>query len=277
MTSNNKFGGDWTQKKIEIITSYTSAYLTIMAGQKFKLLYFDGFAGSGEIETINEEAVTGAAIRIMDIGKPAGFDMYYFVELVKKYADNLRSTIAKRYGTSKKYYVINSDFEKKIDSLVSFLCREENKYYRVLAFVDPKGMQVRWKSLEKLQGHGIDMWILVPIGMGVTRLLTKDGELSDEWILKLNDFLGMSKEEVLKYFYFPPQTDLFGDVSTKRHKHVVDKAAKLYQEKLNTVFKFVSKGFVLKNSKNSPMYHFFLASNNKNAVKIANEVMNKYI
>lgn len=46
----NEFGGNWTKIKIEILVKYAKAYLTIMKSRTFfKLLYFDGFAGSGEI------------------------------------------------------------------------------------------------------------------------------------------------------------------------------------------------------------------------------------
>jgi three-Cys-motif partner protein len=46
----NKFGGNWTEQKIEIVVNYAKAYLTIMNKNKqFKTLYFDGFAGSGDI------------------------------------------------------------------------------------------------------------------------------------------------------------------------------------------------------------------------------------
>ena len=46
----NEFGGNWTENKIEILVEYAQAYLTIMNSfatqYKWKLLYFDGFAGS---------------------------------------------------------------------------------------------------------------------------------------------------------------------------------------------------------------------------------------
>jgi hypothetical protein len=46
----NEFGGNWTKIKIEILIEYAKAYLSIMKSRKFfKLLYFEGFAGSGEL------------------------------------------------------------------------------------------------------------------------------------------------------------------------------------------------------------------------------------
>ena len=50
MTSQ-KFGGDWTAKKLNIFTSYLDAYLIALQNQKFKKIYIDAFAGTGEIET----------------------------------------------------------------------------------------------------------------------------------------------------------------------------------------------------------------------------------
>jgi len=56
----NKFGGNWTENKIEILVEYAKAYLVIMNkyADKFrwKLMYFDGFAGSGL--TIKEKGDT---------------------------------------------------------------------------------------------------------------------------------------------------------------------------------------------------------------------------
>jgi hypothetical protein len=46
----NQFGGNWTNQKIEIVVAYAKAYLVIMNKYpQFKTLYFDGFAGSGDI------------------------------------------------------------------------------------------------------------------------------------------------------------------------------------------------------------------------------------
>ena len=83
----NYFGGDWTKIKIEILVEYAKAYLTIMKNKKFyKLLYFDGFAGTGEIIKVYDNPIEGiditigAARRIIEVEEPRPFDEYYFVE-----------------------------------------------------------------------------------------------------------------------------------------------------------------------------------------------------
>ncbi|TWI97549.1 three-Cys-motif partner protein [Mucilaginibacter frigoritolerans] len=269
---NNNFGGDWTSQKIEIVISYTQAYLTVMKNQPFKLIYFDGFAGSGEIEK-KEAIIQGAALRILAIDEPKPFNLYYFVELEKKYADNLETLIKSRYP-QRKFIVKSEDCNVKIKDMADYLRKPANKFTRVLAFIDPKGMQVKWESLEILKDLGIDMWILVPLGMGVTRLLKKDGNIDDTWVARLQIFLGISESEIRSYFYASDTLNLFGELEGgKRLNNTILKAAKLYRERLNTIFKYVSQPFVMRNSKNSPMYHFYLATNNTTAIKIANDVI----
>ncbi|MBK7255492.1 MAG: hypothetical protein IPI04_16675 [Ignavibacteria bacterium] len=42
---------------------------------------------------------------------------------------------------------------------------------------------------------------LVPTGMGINRLLSKDGnKISSSFMAKLVDFLGMSEDEIIEYF-----------------------------------------------------------------------------
>ncbi len=62
----NQFGGDWTVQKMEMVVDYAKAYLTTMNKYpEFRTLYFDGFAGSGDIFREDEtdlEIVKGKAV-----------------------------------------------------------------------------------------------------------------------------------------------------------------------------------------------------------------------
>ena len=55
MVTSQKFGGKWTEEKLNIFTSYLEAYLIALQNQKFKKIYIDAFAGTGEIETSDGE------------------------------------------------------------------------------------------------------------------------------------------------------------------------------------------------------------------------------
>ena len=273
----NQFGGNWTDQKIEMVVAYAKAYLVIMNKYpQFKTLYFDGFAGSGDIFKEDEfsdiESIKGTAIRILEIEKPKTFDLYYFVEKVEKNKIELEKTIEERFP-KRKYHVVNEDCNTKLQSMVAFL--QKNRQFRVLAFIDPFGMSVNWKSIECLKELGIDLWILVPTGIGVNRLLKRNGQISDAWLKKLETFIGLTRQEILNYFYKSKTIQtLFGEESNiAKEKHAIDKAGQLYKQRLSTVFEHVSEPFPLKNSTGSIMYHFMMATNNKAALKIANDVI----
>jgi three-Cys-motif partner protein len=270
----NQFGGNWTEVKMEIVISYAKAYLTIMNKQDWaKTIYFDGFAGSGIIETNEEKEIKkGTALRILEITDPKPFDLYYFVELKEYHKNELEKRVQENYF-GRNAHVVQADCNDKLKRMSVFL--KENKHYRALAFIDPYGMSVNWSSIESLKGLGVDLWILVPTGIGVVRMLKNNGEISNAWFNKLEKFLGMSKDEIMKHFYKVQSLNtLFGEQTyIQKENDSVNKVGELYRQKLNTVFKYVSDSFVLRNSTNSIMYHFMMATNNSAALNIANEVI----
>ncbi len=277
----HSWGGNWTKMKIEILVEYASAYLMIMNKYPFwKLLYFDGFAGSGLIIKENEvdyEITIGAARRIVELNTPRPFDYYYFVEKSKAKADDL-SKATKLEFPDKNIVIKVEDCNVKLKDLAKYLRTDAGKKTKVLAYIDPYGMQLEWNSIKDLAEVGIDIWILSPTGMGVNRLLKTNGEINESWLERLKIFLGLTEQDIKSYFY-KEKTDytLFGE---ERHlikeENAIEKAGELYQNRLKEVFNFVSKAFILKSSKGNIMYHMFLASNNKTAIKIANDIIKKY-
>ncbi|MGH2644624.1 MAG: three-Cys-motif partner protein TcmP, partial [Chitinophagaceae bacterium] len=212
-----------------------------------------------------------------DIDEPKSFDLYYFVELNEAHKANLENQIRTTYS-GKNAHVVKADCNDKLKDMASFL--KENKRYRALVFIDPYGMSVHWHSIEALKGLGIDLWILVPTGVGVNRLLKNNGLISEKWISKLEVFLGLSKEEIFEQFYkVQTLNTLFGkEESIEKEKQAIFKIGEIYTKRLKEIFRFVSQSFIMRNSNNSILYHFMMATNNPNALKIANEVISpKYL
>lgn len=272
---------------------YVPAYLTIMhkyAPQfNWELLYFDGFAGSGAILSESEDQVgdeyalvEGVATRILKQNQPRRFDYYYFVEKDPQNANMLEAMIAKDFPDLRHAVrVVSSDFNQEIRKITGRMRELEgggSKKIKALVFIDPYGMSVEWDSVASLKGLGIDMWILIPSGIGVNRLIPKNFDKIDpNWFRRLSQFFGIEVEELKKYFYSPsPQQSLFGEEMMKE-SDTIRRIHQLYEERLKTVFEFVSAPFIMENSKGSIMYHFLLASNNKAAVKIANDIIGKGI
>lgn len=278
----NQFGGNWTFQKIKIIEEYAKAYLQIMKNYPYyKLMYFDGFAGSGGItigDKMDENSIDGAAKVILEIVEPKPFDTYYFVELGAKKAALLKQSLNKIKTSG--VFVVSDDCNKKMIDMADYLRGRHGKIYKVLAFIDPCGMNVDWSSIEYLKGLGIDMWILVPTGLGANRLLMKDGNnIPESWFIKLEKFFGINKELILQCTHTEViETDLFGDTKIKLVKNDkgIREVQRLYSQRLKSVFKYVSNPYVMRNSQNSTMFHLFLASNNNTAVGIANDIVRKY-
>ena len=274
----NKFGGRWTEHKIDILETYAKQFLTVFKNQpKQKLLYFDGFAGSGDIEVEDDnersQIIEGAAMKILKIEKPRSFDMYYFVEKKRSLAEELARKIKIEFP-DKKAFVIAEDCNKKlIDLANNFLKLPKGRSFKVLGFIDPKGMQLEWSSLEILKSLPIDLWILNPTS-GTNRLLAKNKKIDDSWLKRLEIFLGVKKEEILDHFY-SNHTNLFGDVEVIKASDPINKLHELYAKRIaGNIFKYVSNPKVLKNNAGSPLFHFFMATNNEIALRIANSVVN---
>jgi len=271
----NQFGGPWTEDKIDIFIKYLNKYLDIMNKQNFKLIYFDGFAGSGEIESENYNTlIEGVVNKVLSIKHNKKFDIYYLVENKSSNARKLRTLRTEKYSHINNVHIVEEDCNIKLISLSKYL--KINPFMRALAFIDPYGLELNWNSISVFKNLGIDMWILIPTG-GANRMLTKDGIIKESWMNKLSLFLGLSKEEIRNHFYKTEKVEtLFGSESlTTKETKAVQKVLELYKKQLKNVFKYVSKAFPLINSKGSIMYHFLLATNNNAGLKIADYIIGK--
>lgn len=279
MSSKNQFGGSWTEIKIDILETYAKQFLKVFKNQPSqKLLYFDGFAGSGDIEVDiryddDKHVIEGAATRIMKIDKPRRFDLYYFVEKKKALAQELDKKLKHNFPDQKSFVVADDCNVKLIDLANKFLRTAKGRSFKVLGFIDPKGMQLEWSSLEALRGLPIDLWILNPTS-GTNRLLSRNKEIDPMWLNRLSLFLGMDKEDIINHFY-SKQNTLFGDTLLIKQNDPINKLHDLYAKRIaGNVFKYVSNPKVLRNNSGAPLFHFFMATNNEIALRIANSVVN---
>ncbi|MBL0064380.1 MAG: hypothetical protein IPP38_05040 [Bacteroidetes bacterium] len=93
---------------------------------------------------------------------------------------------------------------------------------------------------------------------------------------KLESFFGLPIEEIKSYFYKSEiRPTLFGEeeIITKVSQPI-EKIARLYAERMKTIWQYVTEEpMVLKNRNGVPLFHFVFASNNRNAKKIAKEII----
>jgi three-Cys-motif partner protein len=279
-----EWGGPWTEKKLEAFSKYVWSYLTIM--KKFpywKTIYFDGFAGSGtrekqgnadlmqQLKITEEEERTykGAAERVLGL-KELGFDFYYFIDKNETSLNKLKAKLDEKFKDKNIVYR-SGDANHQITELAKAL---RTKDYAALVFLDPFGMQINWNAIAELKDTRSDVWILIPTGVIVNRLLDRKGKL--EFSEKLQSFFGLPIEEIKAHFYEERKVQtLFGEdeIITKVSKPI-EKIARLYVERMKTIWKHVTEEpLVLKNRNGCPIFHFVFASNNQNAKKIAKQII----
>lgn len=292
------WGGEWTEQKLEAFEKYVKAYLTIMNIHRDKygweLVYFDGFAGSGtrgttvieeeevpslfdvselEISTSEMDVYSGAAERVLRLDK-RGFDYYYFNEPDEKSMESLKSKLGELIQ-DKRVAFRSEDANKEIIKLANGF--KTHKNLKGLVFLDPFGMQVDWNSLKALKGCAVDLWILVPTGVIINRMLDKKGNLFHT--NKLQKFFGLGEDFIKKYFYEEhKEKTIFGDEHhhLKKIPDAIPRIAQLYIDLLKTIFKEVSdEPLILRNTRGVPIFHFVFASNNPTAKKIASQIIGK--
>lgn len=181
------WGGPWTERKLEAFSKYVWSYLTIMKKHPYwKTIYFDGFAGSGTREeqknpglmqqlriTVEEEKTyKGAAERVLGL-KDLSFDYYYFIDKNEKSIKKLKDKLGEKYK-DKTIVFRSGDANQQLLELSSALKTND---FAALVFLDPFGMQIDWNSIAELKDTHSDVWILIPTGVIVNRLLDRAGKL----------------------------------------------------------------------------------------------------
>jgi three-Cys-motif partner protein len=286
------FGGIWTKKKLDAFINYVKAYTTILNKVKgrygWKTIYFDGFAGCGEIDTENEKCGSrpkgffydneytlyqGSVSRILELPAENQFDFYYFIDKNKDYISELNKIKdALPPDLSKRVNIRLDDCNNQLTLLSKAIKRGKN--FASLVLLDPFGMQINWESISQLKDTRSDIWILVPSGVAINRLLDKKMELKQ--IDKLEKFFGLPQTEIEEIFYKTgKRSSLFGEVDfVNKISDPIPKIIEIYTKQLKTVWKYVTdKPLVLTNSKNCPIFHFIFASNYDIARKIASDII----
>lgn len=286
--SGHKFGGGWTDKKLELVRKYMSAYTTALKNTSYRRIYIDAFAGTGyrssggdkEQAALNfpefHSLAKGSARIALEV-QPE-FDEYIFIEKNRNRFEELKKlqdTFPSKRG--------RMTFEKEdANTAIVNICNKIDwRNNRAVLFLDPYGMAVDWSTIEDVAAtKAIDLWYLFPAGMGVDRCLTSDANISPEHRKAMNRLLG--RTNWFDAFYKASRTpDLFGEITAGWIKDCnIPRIGEYFINRLNSIFPGVGKkGYPLLNSTGYCMYILFFACSNpdpraKNlALKIANHIL----
>lgn len=291
------FGGDWTEEKLGRVREYLTKYRQVFKNQSFfTTWYVDAFAGTGTradressqlppgysalFEDVYEDTESnryrqGSATIALELADP--FDRYLFVDQRKRHVEALQAAVKQAHPD----LLPRCEFKRgNANDVLKQWCTERNwRSERAVVFLDPYGMQVEWSTIEVLAAtHGVDLWYLFPLGIGVSRLLTRDGEIDEAWCKRLDLLLGTAEWRA-RFYHTRKQDGLFGEYEVVVRDASAEKIQEFIQERLASCFARVANGLILQNSRANPLYCLcFAASNEKGApiaLRIAQSILKK--
>lgn len=296
---SHRFGGNWTDRKLEILDGYLTAYTTALkdkptAHRPFRKAYIDAFAGTGyrdakrmtelegqgslplpELAEDEPQALLDGSARMALQSEPP-FDKYIFIEKSVERCAQLELLRDEFADKADAIDVVQGEANERIQAL----CTKDWSSHRAVLFLDPYGMQVEWKTIEAIAAtEAIDLWLLFPLGIGVNRLLTRSGEIPAGWRRRLDLLLGTN--DWFDEFYKVERTPtLFGDDEEHLVKASTATIGKYFNDRLASVFAGVAEEpAVLRNSSNIPLYLLCFAVGNERgknvALRIANHLLSE--
>lgn len=294
------FGGEWTSTKLAVLSKYLTAYLDALKNQSFVTAYIDAFAGTGyrtmrrerdddiaaetllfpDLATDEPQQLLDGSARLALKARSTGpegarFERFIFIERDAERCRELEALKTEFPEIADDIRVERGDANTEIQKL----CAKNWSNRRAVLFLDPYGMQVEWATIEAIaKTKAIDLWLLFPLGIGVSRLLTRTGEIPKGWRTRLDKLLGTTTwyDEFYKVEHEPT---LFGTDDERVVKATNESIGRYFNDRLRSVFpeNGVADPGVLRNSSNNPLYLLCFAAGNERgapiAVRIANHIL----
>jgi three-Cys-motif partner protein len=171
-----------TEEKLTLLKKYLEGYVIATKNAKERY-YIDALAGDGQCEiqipnSTQPRTVDGSPLIAMNL-KP-GFTKCFFIEIDKEKVETL-SKLLKGFPQNR-YNIKEGDCNFVIDEILS----EIPLIAPCFAFLDPEGFEVDWTTIEKIATYKrdsktkIELFILFPYNMAITRLLPLNSEKFDE-------------------------------------------------------------------------------------------------
>lgn len=281
--AEHPFGGAWTELKLRAIGDYLSFYTRALQYRPspdtpFQKWYIDAFAGTGERteertvgglldgEPTRRERfnLEGSARRALKVAPP--FQHYVFIEANQRRfraLEKLRLEFPDRdirclCGDA------NVELERLFASAPWSKGSPQSSLQRAVVFLDPYGMNVRWRTLELLaETKRVDVWYLFPLHAALRQLAHKHGAVDETKRAALTEVFGTGDWEEEFYRQAQDARDLFDVVDKSRERIADPDKVELYARKrLQSIFTFVSEPIPLLALRGLRAFSLFLATGN---------------
>lgn len=267
----HKFGGPWTQIKLQMLRHYLKAFNTALQYQpspsnRFRRIYIDAFAGTGEcdIKTDNEtvESIAGSARIALETEPP--FDEVHLIDLNEDHVAELKRLAAVR-GSYVQVYQSDANM-----AIAEILSRIDWKGGRGVLFLDPYGMSVPWTTLERAAAtRALDVWYLFPLSAIYRQAANDFGKIDEGKLAALDSVLGT--ESWREAFYQTEgQGNFLGEPARRVRVADPEDIAAFVQQRLAEVFTgWVSEPLYLRSSKDAPLFALFCCISNPSNKAVA--------
>ena len=279
--------GPWARQKLDGLEAYLHAYTQALKYQPFDLVFIDAFAGAGRSKI--RKAWTGADaedLQLLDesfmedreqfiegsprraLGLPNPFSRYFFFD-----ADWRRVQFLEDLRSEHESQRIEIDVGDA-NALIQHPVPEVNgRNTKGIAFLDPYGPHLNWQTVEALGETGsFEVIINFPLGMAINRLITRSGQIPENWRTDLNNCFGTAEWEELVYTDEPT---LFGDTDRRKVDDAAGRLLSLYVLRLKAVFGNVATPSVVRNTRGMPIYYMLWAGPHPLGQKIADHILKK--
>jgi three-Cys-motif partner protein len=165
-------GQIWTVEKLTYLEKYANAFTTAMRGKWERLVYIDLLAGPGrDIDLEAKKEFNGSPLIALNTKPP--FDHCFFGDKDKRNVDTLKKRIADSDRTRVSVEV--GDCNVLVDKVVKQLSQKTLG----IAFIDPEGFEVDFRTLRVLATRRIDVLYWFPSEIGIRRNLKNFRPIKD--------------------------------------------------------------------------------------------------
>lgn len=213
-----QFGSAHTERKLQTVQKYLSAFTTALKRQSFELLYVDACAGSGASTAKRDQSQTllleveditvGSAVRALEVQPP--FDRYILNDTKRSNVRSLETVVQRHHSHLQDRVTIwHSDANRALASL----CEVTNwRRTRAVVFLDPFGLQMSFNMVRALaKTRAVDLWYLVPV-LAMSRQVRADGSILGPGGTRIDELLGTRDWRAAVAEAPSEDSDLFGPV-----------------------------------------------------------------
>jgi len=164
MTSRRRGWDWWSEVKLSILAAYLGGFTTACSGKSLEITCLDLFGGDYDNQRRHEAGTFPGSTRIALETDPP-FTRLAFFELPDK-ASALNAAIKAARPTDERWRVFPGDCNEHLAGALAWL--DPVRWAPTFAFLDPKGLQVAWTTIEMLsrwradKKTKVELWMLFP-------------------------------------------------------------------------------------------------------------------